>query len=241
MNNNQYCIAGFVKRAQAAGLSETEALALLDKAAGAMDGSQGQDPNAMMQAGSMAGDPNQSVPQNLGIGGPQGGPPPQGGDPSGGIPPELEQMISQLPPEVLAQLVQEIEAEMGGQGGQGGPPQGGDPNGGGQPPQHHQQQQPQMDPSQMKQGSARIIAKEAAYIDGFIGRATEIGYDINSARSLYKHALELISSNPVNVKTASQQDSRSTARFEGFAQRASELGLSKQAAYELFVGVFGNK
>lgn len=232
MNNNQHCIAGFVKRAQQSGLSEAEALALLEKTADQMGG--GQPP---IQAGNMAGDPNQSVPQNLGVG---------GGDPSGqgGIPPELEQMISQLPPEVLAQLVQEIEAEMGGQGG--------DPNGGGQPaPHHHHQHQdpgqaPQgdpsqmMDPSQMKQGSARLIAKEAAYIDGFIGRAMEVGYDLNSARGMYKHALALIESS--TPKTVSAKDKeKNAAHFAGFAERAAEYGISKQAAEKLFVQTFGNK
>lgn len=129
MNNNNYCIAGFVKRAQQAGITESQALEFLSKMANGMDG---QDPSAMLQqgAGSMAGDPNQSVPPNMAA--------PQGGAPQGqGIPPELEQMISQLPPEVLAQLVQEIEAEM--QGGQGG---------GAQPPHHGgHHAQPPVDPS----------------------------------------------------------------------------------------------
>src|SRR4051812_13447417 len=118
---NRATYNGFIKRAQEAGLTQKQANQMFKEATG-MDPSQlPMDPS--MQGGAPA-QAQPQPPQHHGHehhGG--GGQPPQGGgappDASGGlgVPPDIEQLIQQLPPEVLQQLVQEIEAELSHGGG----------------------------------------------------------------------------------------------------------------------------
>jgi hypothetical protein len=233
--NKEY-INGFVKRAQEAGIDEATALSLLKKVAN----HPGADPNAAgLQAGGMAPPPEQVVPQ----GAAEGGLPAEGG-----IPPELEQLINQLPPEVLAQIVQEIEQQLQGGGdggagagpgaGAGGPPPGaggmaGPPPGmgaGGPPPGHPHH----------KQGS-EIIAKQASYIEGFVGRAYELGFDRATTQNIYKYALDLMSASSQPASAPRQEPQVKSAHFEGFLEKAASHGLSVDQAKDLYVRTFGNK
>ena len=225
-------IDGFVKRAQDAGLSKEQAMSFLKSA---------MDPASLANAG--GGDPSQGggIP-----GGGAGGPPP-GADPSqgqppqsnGGIPPEIEQMIQQLPPEVLQQLVQEIEAELGqgGQGGDpsqagaGGPPPGADPSQGGGDPSQGGMMPP-------KQGSEKLLAKEAKYVEGFIERALNYGFDKNAAKEMYKKALEIMEGSAPS-KPAVAPVKEKNAHFEGFLSQAQARGISQDEAVQAYNRVFG--
>lgn len=231
-------IEGFIKRAALAGIDKETAAQLLSKVA--HPGMPGADPSGGLQAGSQAPDPSGAVPPNMA---------------SGGVPPELEQIINSLPPEVLAQLVQEIEAELGGgqgagqQDGQGGPP----------PPHHghpmHQQPQgpppwppqgmPQGPPPGMpqKMGSAQpiVVAKTASYIEGFIGRALDLGFDNESAKNIYKQALYIMESNPIKVPVKTSDVEKQSSHFEGFIEKAASYGLNQSQAVDLYKRTFGNK
>ena len=101
--NNDY-LDGFIAVLTKEGLSKDEAMELYKSAAH-------EDPNA--QAAGIGAGISAPGPQQLG----QGQPPlPGGDDGAGGIPPEIEQLIQSLPPEVLQQLLAEIQQEV--QGGQ---------------------------------------------------------------------------------------------------------------------------
>lgn len=228
---NKAYIDGFIKRAQEAGFSPAQASQMLKEATG-LDPSQ-------LGAGGPGGDPSQG-----------GGMPPQGGDPSQqgmpdasgglGVPPEIEQLIQQLPPEVLQQLVQEIEAELanGGQGGGDPSMQGGDPSqGGGMPPQGGGMP---MDPSMGKQGSVKILAKEASYIEGFVERALSYGFTRNDAKEMYKKALDIMApEQPVQQKTTVKQASdKQAAHFDGFMQQARAYGISDVEAANVYNQTF---
>ena len=245
---NKETLVGFVKRAQEAGIPVAEATKLFKQATG-------MDPAAMMAQG----DPSQGGPPP-GAGGPPPGHPHHGhpghggGDPAamgggaGGVPPELEQLISQLPPEVLAQLVQEIEAEMqhGGQGGAGGPPPGaggpppgaggpppGDPSGGmGGPP-------PGMDPSMGKQGSVKILAKEAAYVEGFVERGLGYGFSRQDVKEMYKKAVAIMDPKPQQVVAQTPKLSdKQASHYEGFMTQARGYGISDNEAADVYRRTF---
>ena len=232
---NKATFDGFVKRAQEAGISAVEASNLFKQATG-------MDPAAMAQGG----DPSQ------GAGGPPPGHPHHGGGHGGpdmgggmGVPPELEQLIQQLPPEVLQQLVQEIEAEMQGQGG--GSPHGhhggGDPSqgAGGPPPGAGGGQDPAAMMAAMgKQGSAKILAKEAAYIEGFAEHGLKYGFGTNDVKQLYKKALELMDVQPTS-KVAPVQNKLSdkqASHFEGFMSQAKAYGISDKEAADVYRRTF---
>lgn len=162
---------------------------------------QANDPG--LQAGGQAPNPADVVP---------GGAPPMAGDAT--LPPELEQMIDSLPPEVLAQLVQQIEAELQQGGAQGGPMPGA--------------------PSPEKQGSVddRLIAKEAEYIDGFLTRAAEYGFDKNAAEQIYYQALRVMDPTVPQVEKIAQD-----LHFQGFLEKAASYGLDYEqsvAAYNQY-------
>lgn len=244
--SNAY-IDGFIKRAQAVGLSKEQATNFLKVA---LDPSQAGLANAGAPDPSMGG----------GMGG-QGGPPPPpgGGDPTGGapgglppdgsmgVPPEIEQLIQQLPPEVLQQLLQEIEGELGG--GAGGPPGGGDPSqGAGGPPPGMDPSQgaggppPGMDPSQgggmpPKQGSEKILAKEAKYIEGFVERALGYGFDKNAAKDMYKKALQIMEGDK-NAEPAPVKEKRA-AHYDGFMSQAKTRGIVENEAAQAYHRIFG--
>lgn len=220
---NRLTIDGFIKRAQEAGLSTNDAVKLL-KSAGIDPAQFGGDPS--QQGGGMppAGDPSQ-----------------QAGDPAaaagaGGIPPEIEQLISQLPPEALEQLVQEIQAEIAN-GGQGGDPsqQGGDPNAGAGGP-------PPMDPNGMpKQGSEKILAKEASYVEGFFERGISYGFNKQDVTEMYKKALAIMDPSSAAPQKAAKLSDKQASHFEGFIGRASQYGISDQEAVEVYRRTFNNK
>lgn len=230
---NKSTFDGFVKRAQEAGISLFDATNLFKQATGV-------DPSAMMAGGGAGGPP------------PQGGGDPSQGAPdiSGGqgIPPELEQLIQQLPPEVLQQLVQEIEAEIAnGQGGAGGPP-GGDPSAGGMPQGAPDPAlaggppgggMPPMDPSMLgKQGS--ILAKEASYIEGFVERGLTYGFNRADVKEMYKKALSLMEPTQTKVASVQQTNVAANKHFEGFMLQARAYGISDKEAAEVYQQTFGS-
>jgi DNA-binding transcriptional MerR regulator len=212
---NEYQISGFIKKAQNLGLSNEAIRSLLKEA---NDG------------GMPAGGPPPMDP-SAGAGGPPPMDPSAGGPPGagGGVPPEIEQLIQQLPPEVLQQLVQEIEAELanGGQGG-GQPPV--DPSaGGGQPP---------MDPSMMapKTGSVKRLIKESKYIEGFKERALSYGLSYDQVNNLYKTASEIVeqSASPESEIKHLSCEEKQAAHKAGFIERAAAYGINTKEAEEIY-------
>lgn len=251
---NKAYIDGFIKRAQEAGYNLAQAKNLLKQAG--FDPSQG-DSSQGMPPGGPGGDPS--------MGGgmpPQGGDPSQGMDPSqgapdmggsAGVPPELEQLIQNLPPEVLQQLVEEIQAELGNGGGDpsqgGGDPSMGDPSQGGGDPSMDPSQggglPPGMDPSQgmdpgmPKQGSQTILAKEAGYVAGFVERGLSYGFNQQDVKEMYKKALAIMEPSRPQLPTqaAPKLSDKQAAHFDGFLSQARQYGIS----YEETVDVYRRK
>jgi len=223
-------IEGFVKRAQENGIDRETALGLVNKVANAP----GAGLEGGMQAGGAAPDPSQVSPT-------------QGAGACRGIPPEIEQLIDQLPPEVLAQLVQEIEQELSGAGGGAGAghPGGGHPAHGGHPGGGHRGAAGGLPPeaagAMMPPKQASAIAKEASYVEGFFGHAYELGFNKDEAKNLYKHALAIIEQQERGqVKSASELPKENqNAHFTGFMEKAAEYGLTQQQAYQVYVQTFG--
>lgn len=181
-------------------------------------------------------------------GGPQGGmpPPDASGQPpagqDGALPPELEQLINSLPPEALQQLLAEIQQDLDQQaGGQpGGAPPGSMPPGGGMAPGMDPGAGGHMAPpppdGMPKQGSAKIIAHDANYIDGFMSQAAARGLNKQASAELYYAALELMQ--PAQVKQASENTNQ--LHYEGFTKAATAtLGISSKEAHQLYLETFG--
>ena len=223
-------VTGFMEAAKKYGISEKQAMFSLKAAAAA-------DPAIAAQAG-MGGPPQgaapQPPPQDLG-----GGQPPLPGDGGQGIPPELEQLINSLPPEVLQQLLAEVQQELqggggGGDGGQGGPPQGGPQGGGmGGPPQH----------GHHKQGSAAedlILAKTAGYQEGFLEAAKSYNATQQFTVSLYKQALAEMEANPIDLSLIPDTEEKIASHAEGVITAAMERGFSKKEAVDLYRATFND-
>ncbi len=216
--------AGFLKTATAAGLTPQQAEAFYKRA--------NQD-----QGGAM-------LP-----------PPPEPGTeaPGGGEMAQLEQLLQSLPPEQQEQVIQQLIAELTGQGGPGGaeggapggPGAGGPPPGaggpppqgaGGPPPQHgghpggHGGMPPQggMDP---KMGSELVI-KQAEYVDSFFRRGLEYGFDVATIKHIYKTAAAFVEQSQGLEDKQAQE--KIALHFNSFAGRAAELGFSRDQAVELY-------
>ena len=217
---NSY-VKGFIEQAKKNGVSEKEAMTVL-KAAAAADPAIAQ--QAQMQAGMSA-----QGPQDIGEGQP---PLPTEGD--SGLPPELEQLINSLPPEVLAQLLQEVEAELqggeGGEGGQGAPPPAGDPSAGNAPGQAKQ--------ASVKEDS--ILAKTAEYQEGFIEASRQYGVDFTTTQKLFKQALDIMEKNPVDLEDIIDTKEKRAAHYEGFVKSAMAVGFSEQDATDIYKETFFN-
>jgi len=234
MNNER--IEGFLTKAEESGLSKSAAFKLLSKLADADPG--------------MFNDPTAGAGPDQGAG--AGAPPTDAGsglppDGSMGVPPEIEQAIQSLPPEVLQQLLQEIQAEMAN-GGSGAPPQdgggdpsagaGGPPPGAGGPPPGAGA--PPMDPSAMgKTGSALAFAKTAEYANAFYQRGCEYNLDQNTIGQMYKQALEIIGYTQQST-TQPKLSEKQAAHLEGFLGRAQGFGWSQQDAVDVYNRYFNN-
>lgn len=205
--NKEY-ITGFIKRAQEAGLSTAQANVLLKQA--------GFDPS--MADPAQGGDPAQAAPQPAPHHDPSQGAPDIG---AGGVPPEIEQMIQQLPPEVLQQLLAEIQAELGNGGDAGA---GADPAAG-MPP---------------KQGSEAILAKEASYQEGFLERGLNYGFSYDEVNAMYKKALEIIEPQSVQKTAAAQPtiSDKQAAHFEGFLSQSRQYGIPDNEAANIYRNTF---
>lgn len=214
---NSY-VTGFLETAKRNGISDKEASTLLKIAVAA-------DPGVAEQAGMQAGI-GAPGPEQLGAGQPPM-PGAEGGD--SGIPPELEQLIASLPPEVLQQLLAEVEQELSG-GGAGGPPPGagGPPPGAGGPP-----------PEQMKQGEF-ILAKTAEYQEGFLEAARYYGVSQNDTVAMYKRALAEMEQNPIDTDLFIDSQEKRAAHYEGFVLNAVNHGLTQAAAIETYKNTFLN-
>lgn len=208
----------------------------------------GMDPSMMAPGGPQgAGGPPPMPPQGGGAGGPPPMPP-QGGDPSMGaggpppdmgggmgIPPELEQLISQLPPEVLAQLVAEIQGELGNGGDPsqgGGDPSQGDPNAGagaGGPP-------PPQDLA--KAGSAKHNIEDPDYMAGFVERSLCYGFDKEASKDIYKRTWAFVTGKqPARQKQAAAQDN---SHYEGFMAQAKTAGVDLSQAHAFYLSKYSN-
>lgn len=218
---NSY-VTGFIEQAKKNGVADKEAMQILKAAAAA-------DPNVAAQAGMQAGI-SAPGPESMGSGQP---PLPTGGQ--GGLPPELEQLINSLPPEVLAQLLQEVEAELKG----GASPEGAQGHEGAEgaeaaamAPQGHQQ----------KQGSEKdlILAKTAKYQEGFLEASRYYGVDLATTQNLYKSALEIMEKNPVDLSDTIDTNEKRAAHYEGFIKSAMTVGFSEKDATDIYKETFFN-
>jgi hypothetical protein len=132
-------------------------------------------------------------------------------------------MIHSLPPEVIPQLIQELEQEMAAQ--QGGqqmmPQQGGQ----------------QMPPDQMpKQASVNEpLIKQASYVDGFIAAAKKRGFNNREIAEIYKSACDIALPDIIFQQKVAALDSRSKTHLEGFVTRAEKLGLSPKQAADIYL------
>ena len=136
-----------------------------------------------------------------------------------GIPPELEQMIHNLPPEAIQQLIAELEQEMATQqGGQQSAPQQGD-------------EQMMMPQDQMPKQASDALIKQADYVDGFIAAAKQHGFSNREIATIYKSAYEIALPDITFQQKVAALDSQSRTHLEGFITQAGNLGLNpKQAA-----------
>ena len=142
-----------------------------------------------------------------------------------GIPPELEQMIHNLPPETIQQLIAELEQEMATQQGgqQPAPQQGGE--------------QMMMPPDQMpKQASvSEPLIKQADYVDGFIAAAKQHGFSNREIATIYKSAYEIALPDITFQQKVAALDSQSRTHLEGFITQAGNLGLNPKQAAEVYL------
>lgn len=230
MNQTAF-VNGFTKKAQELGLNDGQIKNALHKIA-----NQGIDPAMLAAAG--GGDPSQGAgaPPPPGGGGAPGGAP-AGPDLSGGlgVPPEIEQAIQQLPPEVLEQLLAEIQAELGNSGG-GDPSAGADPSAGGDPSAG-------ADPAAAaaamgKTGSANdgILARRPGYILGLTERALQLGFDKKASKQIYFDTLSLIEGAPVQRKINEKQ----AAHYEGFLEQAAAYNIDRATADQYYHQYFQN-
>ena len=217
--NNDF-IDGFFKVAIDNGLSADDAVTLYKRAQ--------QDPNAAaaMQAGISTPGPEQ-----LGQ-----GQPPLPTDPSGGagVPPEIEQLIQSLPPEVLQQLIAEIEQQMGGAG---------DPNSQGQPPQGMEQGHPaHAGHAPEKQGSdTSLLCKTAEYKEGFLEEAKNYGLTHNQAMNFYKSAVSQMEQAPIDPALLLNTQEKQAQHYEGFIRTALDYGCTMKQAQDEYNKLFVNK
>lgn len=211
--NNDY-IDGFLKAAIDNGLSQEETLMLYKLAEHPADPAAAGLP---VQAGVNTPDPSQ-----LGAGQPglEGGPGAQG------VPPELEQLIQSLPPEVLQQLIAEIEQEMGGAGHTGAPPQG-----------HHQGHQPPPGPE--KQGSA-LLCNTPEYQAGFMEAARDYGLTQYQTNEFYKQAVSRMAESPIDPELFINTQEKQASHYEGFITAALEYGCTVKQAQDEYRKLFTN-
>lgn len=223
--NNDY-IEGFLKSAQAHNIGRDEAMNVLKAAAE-------EDPSVAAAAGLGAPGPEQ-----LGAGQP---PLPGGEGGEGGIPPEIEELIQSLPPEVLQQLMAEIEQEISQ--GQGGPPQAGPP--GGMPPQGGPPPGPPggMSPGMPKQGSDNsvLLCKTAEYVDGFFEAARDHGLTRAQANQFYKEAATRMETNPIDLPISIDTNEKKASHYEGFVLEAVDHGFTVKQAEAIYLNTFVNK
>ena len=113
---------------------------------------------------------------------------PHGSGP-GGV--DVEQLLSQLSPEELQQLIAELSAGHAGGEAPGAAPGGDDVAGLSQNIESHLAQNPeaQVPGAPPEKMAALDLVKSANYIEGFIKQAMTQGYDINEAVSMYDNAL----------------------------------------------------
>lgn len=129
-----------------------------------------------------------------------------------GLPPEIQSLIDNLPPEVLEQVLAAVESEMQ------------EAQGGGQP-----QPDLQEDPNGM-------VAKTAAYKEGFFEHARELNFSNQEAEQLYKRACDIMGQSVVTEDSIKEKQ----AHYVGFMERADELGLTEKQALDLYAYGFGN-
>jgi hypothetical protein len=122
----------------------------------------------------------------MGVGGGEGGEQPHGTGP-GGV--DVEQLLSQLSPEELQELISMLSA---GTAGGGAPPAGNEDVAGlSHEIESHLAQNPeaQVPGASPEKQAALNLVKSAQYIEGFIKQATSYGFAVNDAVTMYDQAL----------------------------------------------------
>lgn len=231
-NTQFYRWSGFLKAAQEQGYTQQQAAYLWKQKVANDPSMMGGDPSQAggmpPQGGMPPGPQDASLPQ----------PPPDGAAPTAN--PELaqlEQLLQSLPPEQLEQIIQQIQAEL--QGGGGDPSQaGGDPSQAGGDPSQMGGMPPQGDPSQMGGNPDEMVAKQADYIGAFADRGYARGYSQPQIAYLYKKALALFdpaqAEQVTKVAQDQQADTYEQQRIAGFFKRAAEQGFTRDQAVELY-------
>jgi len=110
------------------------------------------------------------------------------GDGPGGV--DVEQLLSQLSPEELQELISQLSA--GGHPTEGAPDHGGDDVAGlSQDIESHLAQNPeaQVPGAEPEKAAALDFVKSAHYIEGFIKQALDYGLDVDQAVGMYDNAL----------------------------------------------------
>lgn len=134
------------------------------------------------------------------------------------VPAELEQLIQQLPPEAIQQLIAELEQQMAGQ-----------------------QDGAVMSPEEEMPKQASVnepLIKQAAYVDGFIEAAKSRGFTDEEISTIYKSACDIVLQEHTFQQKVASLDSHSAMHFEGFLSQAESLGLEPKQAAEVYFSAF---
>jgi len=137
------------------------------------------------------------------------------------LPPELEQMIQQLPPEAIQQLIAELEQQMAMQ------QQGG--------------QLAEAAPMEEMPKQAELLEpliKQPAYVDGFIMAAKTAGFNDQEIYTIYKSAVEITAPEFTFQQKIATLNPQAQMHLAGFVSKAENLGLASKQAAELYLNVF---
>ena len=77
-----------------------------------------------------------------------------------------------------------------------------------------------------------MVAKQAAYIEGFFEKGASMGFNNTVINNVYKDALAMFT--PQVTKTASTKEA---SYLDGFVGKANELGFSKEEALNLYATI----
>jgi len=250
---NEHFITGFVKAAQAVGMTDEQITNLLKQA---NDPTMGAAPE-MEAAPEMGEQPEMQAPPEMGTEQPS----PEGGEQ------ELESLLSQMSPEEIEQLATELASEMQGQPAEDEAAQ--IPELAAAIEQHLGQHPdvaeatapaPDMPEEVMAKQSAINFIKSAEYVEGFLEQAVGRGMNLKQAVELYdtafsttlnqlktselkgdQHKLDTDNDGKIEAEDLKKLregkknpvDEKTAAYYEGVLERCREHGLSDSQALEI--------